>query len=169
MKEEEILYYQSGNIITCIIWRKNNTPLQFLNKNFIGFNQTVISDLDYSKLVKMRPKDAKDYFVQLWCKYNKNYFKLSSYNSSRLLLWKIHCISNSVSANGIIIDTVNQRIFLDDITYLRASYDVEITTEEYDEIVQLLELDNFIGFIQAVSVFTKYTGKTIDEIDLRSI
>ena len=36
MKEEEVLYHQSGNTITCIIWCKNNTTLQFLNKNFIG-------------------------------------------------------------------------------------------------------------------------------------
>ena len=74
MKEEEILYHQSGNIITCIIYRKNNTPLQFINKNFIGFNQTIITDLDYSNLVKMRPIDAKRYFIQLWRKYNVSVF-----------------------------------------------------------------------------------------------
>ena len=169
MKEEEVLYHQSGNTITCIIWRKNNTALQFISKNFIGFNQTVISDLDYSKLIKMRPIDAKDYFVQLWCKYHKDYFNITSSNSLNLLLWKVSHISNSVSANSIIIDTVSQEIFLHDISYLRAEYDVEITTEEYDEIVQLLELDNSIAFIQAVSVFTKYTGKTVDETDFRSI
>ena len=168
MKEEEVLYHQSGSTITCIIWRKNNTPLQFIKKNFIGFNKTVITDLDYSKLVKMYPRDAKVYFVQLWCKYNKDYFNITSY-SSNFLLWKIHHISIFVSVKGIVIDTVSQRIVLHDIDCLRTGYDVEITPEDYDEIVQLLELDNSIGFIQAMHVFTKYTGKTIDEIDFLSI
>ena len=164
MKEEEILYHQSGNVITCIIWHKSNKPLQFIRKNFIGFNQTVITDLEYSNLVKMRPMDAKGYFVQLWSKYNKDYF-----NSVTLLLWKLTNIGNYVEANGIIIDTVNQAVILHHINYLNANYGVEISQEDYQEILQLEKLDNSLGFIQAVSVFTKYTGKTIDEIDFCSI
>ena len=84
-------------------------------------------------------------------------------------MWNISDISKYVKANGIIIDTKNQTVSLQCINNLDTSYDVEITTEEYDEIVQLLELDNSIGFIQAVSLFTKYTGKTIDEVDFRSL
>ena len=169
MKEEEVLYHQSGNTITCIIWRKNNTPLQFIKKNFIGFNKTVITDLEYSNLVKMRPINAKDYFVQLWSKYNKEYVNFTPANSPVLLLWKIHSIGNYITAKGIIINLEEQTVILHRISHLKAADDVEITPEEYQEIVQLLELDNSIGFIQAVSVFTKYTGKTIDEIDFRSI
>lgn len=169
MKEEEILYHQLGNVITCIIWYKNNSPLQFIKKNFIGFNQTVITDLEYSNLVKMRPMDAKDYFIQLWSKYNKDYFNFTPATSSVLLLWKITSIGNYVKANGIIIDTVNQAVILHHIDYLNANYDVEISQEDYQEILQLEKLDNSLGFIQAVSVFTKYTGKTIDEINFCSI
>lgn len=169
MKEEEVLYYQSGNIITCIIYHKSNKPLQFIKKNFIGFNQTVITDLEYSNLVKMRPMDAKNYFVQLWCKYNKDYFNYTPNNSSVLLLWKISGINKYVEANGIIIDTINQTVTVHNIKYLNANYDVEISTEDYKEILQLSKLDSSLGFIQAVSVFTKYTGKTIDEIEFRSI
>lgn len=169
MKEEEILYHQSGNTITCIIWYKNNTPLQFIKKNFIGFNQTVITDLEYSNLVKMRPMDAKDYFIQLWCRYNKEYFNFTPNNSYLLVLWKINRISDYVRADSIVIDTKNQKIRSESISRLNTHYDVEISEEEYQEVIQLTELDNFLGFIQAVSVFTKYTGKTIDEINFRSI
>lgn len=169
MKEEEILYHQSGNTITCIIWYKNNSPLQFIKKNFIGFNQTVITDLEYSNLVKMRPMDAKDYFVQLWCKYNKDYFNFTFNNSSSLILWKISNIGNYVRADAIAIKTIKQSISLHNIPHLNANYDVEISQEDYQEILQLEKLDNSLGFIQAVSVFTKYTGKTIDEINFRSI
>lgn len=169
MKEEEILYHQSGNTITCIIWYKNNSPLQFIKKNFIGFNQTVITDLEYSNLVKMRPMDAKDYFVQLWCKYNKDYFNFTFNNSSSLILWKISNIGNYVRADAIAIKTIKQSISLHNIPHLNANYDVEISQEDYQEILQLEKLDNSLGFIQAVSVFTKYTGKTIDEIDFCSI
>lgn len=169
MKEEEILYHQSGNTITCIIWYKNNSPLQFIKKNFIGFNQTVITDLEYSNLVKMRPMDAKDYFVQLWCKYNKDYFNFTFNNSSSLILWKISNIGNYVKADAIAIKTIKQSISLHNIPHLNANYDVEISQEDYQEILQLEKLDNSLGFIQAVSVFTKYTGKTIDEIDFCSI
>ncbi len=169
MKEEEILYHQSGNTITYIIWYKNNSPLQFIKKNFIGFNQTVITDLEYSNLVKMRPMDAKDYFVQLWCKYNKDYFNFTFNNSSSLILWKISNIGNYVRADAINIKTIKQSISLHNIPHLNANYDVEISQEDYQEILQLEKLDNSLGFIQAVSVFTKYTGKTIDEINFRSI
>ena len=169
MKEEEILYHQSGNIITCIIYHKSNKPLQFIKKNFIGFNQTVITDLEYSNLVKMRPIDAKDYFIQLWSKYNKDYFNFTPANYPVLLLWKITSIGNCVKANGIIIDTVKQAVILRNINHLNLNYDVEISQEDYQEIIQLEKLDNSLGFIQAVSVFTKYTGKTIDEINFRSI
>ncbi len=169
MKEEEILYHQSGNTITYIIWYKNNSPLQFIKKNFIGFNQTVITDLEYSNLVKMRPMDAKDYFVQLWCKYNKDYFNFTFNNSSSLILWKISNIGNYVRADAITIKTIKQSISLHNIPHLNANYDVEISQEDYQEILQLEKLDNSLGFIQAVSVFTKYTGKTIDEINFRSI
>ena len=169
MKEEEILYHQSGNVITCIIYHKNNKPLQFIKKNFIGFNQTVITDLEYSNLVKMRPMYAKAYFVQLWCKYNKDYFNFTPANSSVLLLWKISRISDSVKADGIIIDVEEQTVILHHIPCLNAEYDVEISQEDYQEILQLEKLDNSLGFIQAVSVFTKYTGKTIDEIEFRSL
>ena len=169
MKEEEILYHQSGNVITCIIWHKSNKPLQFIRKNFIGFNQTVITDLEYSNLVKMRPMDAKDYFVQLWSKYNKDYFNFTPVNSLALLLWKINNVGNYVKADGIIIDTEEQKTILHHIPHLNAQYDVEISTEDYQEILQYAEIDSSLGFIQAVSVFTKYTGKTIDEINFRSI
>ena len=164
VKEEEVLYYQSGNIITCIIYHKSNKPLQFIKKNFIGFNQTVITDLEYSNLTKMRPMDAKDYFVQLWGKYNKDYFSFIYSNSSVLLLWKITSIGNYVEADGIIIDTINQTVTVHNISRLNPNYDVEISTEDYNEILQLSKLDSSLGFIQAVVVFTKYTGKTIDEI-----
>ena len=169
MKEEEVLYYQSCNIITCIIYHKSNKPLQFIKKNFIGLNQTVITDLEYSNITKMRPTDAKDYFVQLWCKYNKNYFNFTFNNSSSLILWKISNIGNYVEADGIIIDAEEQTVTLHHIPRLNAEYDVEISTEDYQEILQLKELDNSLGFIQAISVFTKYTGKTVDEIDFCSI
>ena len=164
MKEEEVLYYQSGNIITCIIYHKSNKPLQFIKKNFIGFNQTVITDLEYSNLTKMRPIDAKNYFVQLWSKYNKDYFSLSYSNSTVLLLWKITRIGNYVEANGIAINIVKQAVTVHNISHLNLNYDVEISTEDYNEILQLSKLDSSLGFIQAVVVFTKYTGKTIDEI-----
>ena len=167
MKEEEVLYYQSGNIITCIIYHKSNKPLQFIKKNFIGFNQTVITDLEYSNLTKMRPMTAKDYFVQLWCKYNKDYFNFTI--TSALLLWKITSIGNYVEADGIYIDLDEQKVIMHHIPRLHADYDVEISTEDYKEIIQLKELDNSLGFIQAISVFTKYTGKTVDEIDFHEI
>lgn len=169
MKEEEVLYYQSGNTITCIIYHKNNAPLQFISKNFIGFNQTIITDKEYKNLTEMRPMDAKNYFIQLWCKYNKSYFNFTFTECHILILWKLNKINHYCSGNVIDLDTLNQTVHLHNIPFLNLKYDVEINEEDYQEIIQLTELDNSLGFIHASTVFFKYTGKSIDEINLPTV
>lgn len=170
MNEEEVLYHQSDNIVTCIICRKNGTPLQFIKKNFIGFNQAVITDLEYSNLVKMRPTDAKGYFIQLWCKYNRNYFNFPpAYGYEHLFLWNIASIGNKVTAHTIIIDLNRQEVYPRFINNLIIYVGIEITEEEYFNILDMKYVNETLGFIEAVSLFTKYTGKTIDEINFCSI
>lgn len=170
MNEKEVLYHQSGNIVTCIICRKNGTPLQFIKKSFIGFNQTIITDLEYTNLVIMRPTDAKGYFIQLWCKYNRNYFNFPlAYGYEHLFLWKIASVGNKVTATTIIIDLNRQKVYSRFITNLITDVGIEITEEEYFNILDMKYANETLGFIEAVSIFTKYTGKTIDEINFRSI
>ena len=157
MKEEEVLYYlHPDNTVTAIIYYKSNRPLAFIKKKFIGFNQTVITTDDFNKINAMRPETAKDYFIQLWSKYNKNYELMPDRYPQ---LWTIRkIIGEHIQSDVIVINTDNQRIYFFTDTTSWAAKDIEITQEEYDTLHSLYNIEPTLAYIQAINVYTEYTG-----------